>query len=496
MGLILLIREKRLPGELKTHWKLWFFIAVAFALMFTFINLELPNSVRFVGDIELTRAGQTAIAILLFALVLWVTEAIPFHITGMVALLFLALFGVGDFQDVISAGFGNDIVVFFIGVLVLSVFITQSGLGKRISVFVLAKTGNSTSAILLGFLVAGTLLSMWVTDMAAAAILMPLARSILREEGLIPRKSNFGKALMIACAWGPLIGGIATPAGCGANPVAMQFLREIGGIHLSFLDWMAFGVPAALLLIIPSWMVLRWFFPFEIKQLKKTKEELQKEYRHFPPFNREERITLGIFLLTVLFWLLSPMLEEAGIVSIPISMTVLFTFPLFFLPGMTKKTWKDVEKDVDWSGILLIVTGISLGLYLYRSGAASWLAFMLLGRIGAIPLFTQLFVITLAVSLLKVVFSSNTVTATIIVPLVITLGQTMNLNVLGITLAAGMTSSLAFILVTTTPTNVIPYTAGYFTIKDMAKAGLALTLVASLTIALVFWVVGNMTGMF
>jgi sodium-dependent dicarboxylate transporter 2/3/5 len=330
---------------------------------------------------------------------------------------------------------------------------------------------------------------MWITDMAVAAILMPLAKSICEEEGLKPMQSNFGKALLISCAYGPLIGGIATPAGCGANPIAMQFLKTLGGIDINFLDWMVFGVPAAFLMVVPCWLILKFFFPFEMTHLKKTKAELKAEFKDHPPMNKEEKVTLSIFLLTVALWLFSPLIEAKLKFSIPISMTVLITFPLFWFPWMSTLKWKQIERDIDWAGILLIVSGISLGTYLYKSGAAGWLAFILLGKIGSIPLFLQVFAVALGVCFLKVVFSSNTVTATIIIPLIIALGKSLNLDMLGITLAAGLTSSLAFILVTTTPTNVIPYTAGYFSIKDMAKVGIVLSIVGSAIVAIVFVII-------
>lgn len=441
-------------------------------------------------------AAMAALGVLAFCLVLWVTEALPFHITGLVSLALLTFLRVGPYKEIISTGFGNDIVVFFIGVLVLGAFITKSGLGKRISAVILSVTGNDTRLIVLGFLVTGTLLSMWITDMAVAAMLMPLARAILREEGVVPMKSNFGKALMISVAWGALIGGIATPAGCGSNPIALQFLSSMAGIHLSFLDWMAYGVPSALLMVLPAWAILLAFFPPEINRLKVSKEDLRRELQDMPPMNREEGITLAIFVLTVLVWVFTPLLQGPLGMVIEISLPALLAACLFFLPGMSRTKWKEIEAEVDWAGILLIVSGLSLGQYLYKTGAAEWLAVSLLGRVGDVPLFVQIFLVTLAVCILKVVFSSNTVTATILIPLVIELGKATGMDVTAITLAAGLTSSLAFILVTTTPTNIIPFNAGYFSIKDMAKAGLAMTVVASLVVALVFMVVGGLRGEF
>ncbi|TXT50315.1 MAG: solute carrier family 13 (sodium-dependent dicarboxylate transporter) member 2/3/5 [Spirochaetes bacterium] len=442
------------------------------------------------------QAAMSALGVLAFCLVLWVTEALPFHITGMIALALLTFLKIGKYKDIISTGFGNDIVIFFIGVLILGAFITKSGLGKRISAVILSITGNDTRLIILGFLITGVVLSMWITDMAVAAMLMPLARAILQEEAVTPMKSNFGKGLMISVAWGALIGGIGTPAGTGSNPIALQFLSTMAGINLSFLDWMAYGVPSAILLIAPAWGVLLLFFPPEMKRLKVSREDLKIQLKSMPAMHREEKITLSIFILTVLVWVFTPLIQDLIGMQIEISLPALIAATLFFLPGMSRTKWKDIESEIDWAGIILIVSGLSLGTYLYKTGAAEWLAVSLLGRIGEVPLFMQIFLVTLSVCLLKVVFSSNTVTATILIPLIIGLGKALNMDVTAITLAAGLTSSLAFILVTTTPTNVIPFNTGYFSIKDMAKAGLALTVVASLIITPVFMVVGALRGGF
>lgn len=472
------------------------FIGMALLIALVVINLPLNQDMRTIGEATLTKQGQTALAILIFALVLWITEAIPFHITGLLAMVLLTLFKIDSFKNIVKAGFGNDVIVFFIGVLILSSFITKSGFGKRISMFILSLTGNKTSNIILGFLCAGLLLSMWITDMAVAAMLMPLAKNILEEEGVKPLESNFGKSLMISTAWGPIIGGIGTPAGCGANPLAVSFLKDMAGIDVSFVDWMLYGVPAAILLVLPSWFVLLRFFKPEMSHLKKSKEELQKDYKELPPMDHEEKVTVALFAATVALWLFSPLLEQLLGIRIPISMPVILTACLFFFPGMSSIAWKEIQEDVSWSSIVLVVTGVSLGLMLYQSGAAMWVSTALLGGIGEIPTIVRIFAVVLIVSMLKIIFSSNTVTGTIIIPIMIALALSLGLDPLGVTMPAAITASLAFILVTSTPTNVIPYTAGYFSIKDMAKAGVVLTMISSVIVAATLFVIGKMTGLY
>lgn len=380
--------------------------------------------------------------------------------------------------------------------LVLSSFITRSGLGNRISVYLLSKTGNSTAMIVFGFLPVGMVLSMWITNTAVAAMLMPLGVAILREEGVVPMESKFGKALMIACAWGPIIGGIMAPSGAGPNPLAIGFLKEMAGLDLTFVGWMTYGVPAGLLILFPTWGVLMLFFKPEMKRLAKTKAELQAEYDALPPMSREEKVTLVIFLLTVFLWLTTPLYERWLGISIPISMPVLLTAALFFFPGIGRISWKHVEEEISWSSILLIVSGISLGMMLYQTGAAEWLAVLFLGGLGPLHPFLQVLLVVLIVSFIKIFLSSNTVTATIIIPIMITLSVALGIDTLSITVPAALTTSMAFILVTSTPTNVIPYTAGYFSIRDMAVSGVVMTLVAAPIVGATIYVVGLVTGLY
>lgn len=474
----------------------WLTLAAAFAVALVGRFAPVPESIATIGAATLTSDGLASMGVLLFTLLLWLTEAIPFHITGLLGVILLAVFGIESFATVVSIGFGNHIVTFFIGVLILSSFITGSGLGNRISVFLLSRTGNRTSLILLGFMTVGALISAWITDTAVAAMLMPLGAAILKEEGVEPMKSNFGKALMISCAWGPTVGGIMTPAGAGPNPIAIGFLQEMAGVELTFLGWMMFGVPAGLLILLPTWGVLMLVFKPEIKHLKKTRQEMREEYEQLPPMKREEKVTLALFLLTVALWLTTPVFENLLGIAIPISMPVLLTAAIFFFPGVATTPWKTVERDISWSSIILILAGISLGMVLYRTGAAEWLSLATLGGIGSLHPFMLVLLVVIIVSLIKIFLSSNTVTATIMIPIMITLAGAVGLDALTVTMPAALTASMAFIMVTSTPTNVIPYTAGYFSIRDFAVGGLIVSLVSAPIVAAVIYGVGILTGLY
>jgi len=474
-------------------WALFF----ATALLLSVHLLPTPNPVERSGElIILTPEGKTCLAILTFAVTLWVSEAMPFAVTSLLVLLLIPTFGITDFATAVNAGFGNPLIVFFIGVLFLSTGFTFSGLGTRLVLHVLRLAGTRTDRVLLGFLIVGSLLSMWITDMAVAAMLLPLGVGVLKDADLKPLQSNFGRALMISCAYGPLIGGIGTPAGAASNLIALSYLEELAGLTISFGHWMLLGVPAVLLMIPTSWWLLLHIFPPEIDRLPLDGTQIDIKLKALGPLRAAERKTLAIFGLTIALWLTTPWIAEAtdGRIDPPIQAVALLGGLMLFLPTVEVVTWKQAQANMDWGGVMLIVAGLSLGLMVFETGAARWLAQLLLGNLMLVPVLIRPFVIVIAVSLLHLLFSSNTVTGSLIMPILLALALDLRLDPWTIAAPAAFTSTLAFILVTESPTNVLPYSAGYFSIRDMAKIGIWMTLGAAICVTFSITVATIFTG--
>lgn len=461
-------------------------LVAAIVLLLGIYLLPSPEPLQRAGTvIPLTPDGQACLAIMAFAVTLWVTETVPFAVTSLLVVLLIPLFGLADFRGVIRAGFGDPIIAFFIGALMLSSAFTRSGLGTRMVYRILERLGTRTDRVLLAVLAIGSFISWWITDIAVAAMLLPLAVGLLRDAGLKPGGSQFGRALMIATGFGSLIGGIATPAGTAANLVAIAQIKQLAAVDISFGRWMLYGAPASILMVPLCWRLLLWLFPPEIDRLPFSSDDIRRRLDAMGPLSSTERWTLAVFLAVIVVWLATPAVAAwtQGAINPPVEAVALAGGLALFLPGVQVMTWKEAERDIEWGGIMLIVAGLSLGLVVFESGAARWLAWVLLGQITAVPDLLKPVVIVLAVAGLHMLFSSNTVTASIIVPILVALATDLRLDVWAVVAPAAFTSSLAFILVSEGPTTIIPYSSGYFSIGEMAKAGVLMTILASLCVA-------------
>lgn len=260
---------------------------------------------------------------------------------------------------------------------------------------------------------------------------------------------------------------------------------------------MTIGYPAALLMLPLAWFILIKVFPIEKINLKIAEDDLKQRFKEMGPLQKKEIFTVIIFALTIFFWIAAPWIKNwtnGAVDYLNISLVAVGCAMLLFLPGIEVMTWKKAESSIGWGGIILIVSGLSLGMAIYKTGAAEWLAWVAFNKLGLLHPAWQVFAVVLGVSLMKVMFSSNTVTGLIIVPLLIALAKQLGLDPVLLAIPAGITASLAFILVTSTPTNVIPYSSGYFSIADMAKAGLWMTIASSICVTISICFIGRLMG--
>ena len=416
--------------------------------------------------------GYAAIVLLIFAILSWCLQLAPIAVTALAVVALVPFTGLTDFASAVKAGFGDSTFTFFLGVLLLSAAFQKTPLGQRIALEIFRVFGRSPRRVLLGLMLAGTLLAMWVTEVAAAAILYPLALSIVEQSRSRPDAVPLARTLMIGVAWGPAFGGVATPIATGANLVAVTYLEQYGGITIGFGEWMAVGVPIALTLLAAGWLLLARELPKDAPPLELIGE--------LAPISRSEMLLIADFALAIFLWIMG---ERIGLSSHHVA---LMAGLLLFFPGIEVLDWKDAAHTISWDSIILVCAGIVLGDVLYQNGVAEWMAGLLfvpvLLRQG---LFLTGAYIVLTVSVLKILFSSNTVAGVILVPIMITLAGQQGASAWAFVAPCIFSSALAFILITSSPVNVIPYASGCFTPGDMARRGVVMTLLAAVIIA--FW---------
>ena len=487
------------PGDAGPGLRRWIYILLALAVLGGGLLVPLP-AVRGPGGelITLSSEGRASLAVVALCLTLWISEALPFPVTGLAVFLLFPAFGVTSPVEVISSGLGHPLILFFLGLFLISIAFVRVGLGRRIGHWMLVLSRGRASRLILITLGIGAILAMGITSLAAASVMLGIAREILEQSELNSRRSNLGRSLLIATCWGPMIGSLGTPAGAGSNPLAISYLKELAGVEVTFLDWMVLGVPCALLMVIAAWLILRWVFPGEQDTILSPARLRKAETDSHTSMTPREWIFLIIFGTTLTLWIAAPAIERltGGRINLSMQNVGLAAALILFLPGLDLVSWSDAERSVHWGTLWVLAGGLAAGLMLYRSGAARWLAWMLLGPLGSVASLPRVFATIGAVLVLRMLFSSSTAAAAILIPLIIVLAQDMGIDPWLFAAPAAFSLNLAFVFPTQAAAHLVSYSAGQFSAQDMAKGGILLTLIAFGILGAVVLIVGAATGLY
>ncbi|WP_404407164.1 SLC13 family permease [Jeotgalibacillus malaysiensis] len=431
----------------------------------------------------------------------WITEAIPIPATSLLPVILFPLaagVGVGE----VTPNYGDPLVFLFLGGFIISLALERWNLHKRIALSIISFVGTSTSGIMLGFMAATGFLSMWISNTATAMMMVPIGTAIIFQmsslisEGSVKNaegeKDKFAKGLMIAIAFSASIGGIATIIGTPPNTILAAQLRAIYDIDLSFAQWMLFGVPFAVIMILFAWVYLiKFAFPMELKNIPGGKEVIKKERAALGKMSADEKLVAVVFGATALAWILrSFVLQEyvsPAIDDTMIAITgalVLFLIPSFQYQGVKLMNW-ETAKNVPWGILLLFGGGLAIAGGFGATGLDVWIGEQLTVLQGV------QFIVIIAVVSLVVVFlteiTSNTASATMLMPIMAALAVAVDVHPFAVMVPAAVAASCAFMLPVATPPNAVVFGSGYLKMIDMVRAGIWMNFAA--TIALVAFVI-------
>ena len=418
--------------------------------------------------------GHRTLIIVLTVLILIISESIPLPAVAILILIMEVILGV-DTADGVASSFMNDAVFFIMGSLMLAVSIVHQGLDKRLALGIINITGNKTWRIVLGFVAVSAFLSSFIGEHTVAAMMIPVALSLIRNAGLETNKATpLSTLLLFSIAYGCAIGSIGTPSGGGRNVIMIGYLSEFSLVNISYVEWMIFAYPL-LLLEIPLAVLVLWFtFTPTQKIMDSAVRKLKVHVAKTGKLTGNQIMAILVFLLVFLGWVFLSPIIGLGIVALT---------GVFFYLAFGLIEWKEINRNTNWGVILLFGAAISLGIQMKETGAALWVAEKTLISLELIfqdVTIVRWFVSVVLTGILTNLLS-NAATIAVLGPIVLDMGG----DPLIIGISTSIASAFAYLTIVASPTCMIIYSTGLVTSSDYLKAGWKLFLISIVLLFLV-----------
>lgn len=444
--------------------------------------------------------GRAAVAVGTLMAVWWVSEAIPVEATSILPMALFPLLGISGMKEA-CAPYGDPVVFFFMGGMLIGAAMEKWGLPKRFALLVLSGMGGKPAMLVGGVILATGIISMWVNNTSTAVMMLPIALSlwnfVSKHAGADEAKAvrNFGTCLVLGVAYAASIGGVGTLFGSSPNVILTGQLRETLGETLSFVDYARIGVPVMAVMLPVTWLTLVIFYPPRVREIRGLDELVRAERALLGPLKRGEWAVLVVFVLAMVGWVLQDpingwihawrggtgtpktVLTEAGV-------AVIAALALFLIPVSLKKhefvlDWKTGGK-IPWGILLLFGGGMSLADVLRRHGVNEMIGERF-SHIGDVHPLLVLALVSVVLILITEV-ASNTAVATTFIPISIAVAPAIGMHPFLLATAVAMAASNGFALPIGTPPNALAYATGRVTMGRFVRAGLVVDLLAALTI--------------
>ncbi len=462
------------------------FLGPALAILFYFIPMP-----------SLSFNAHMLTVIISWIVIWWVTEPIPIPITALLGAVLCVILGVADAKTVF-APFADPIIFLFLGSFILAKAMSVHKLDKRIaySIMSIKWVGNSSGRILFVFGAISAFISMWVSNTATTAMMLPigigiiyaLAEMMSEKTGKKVNASSlkFGTGMMLMAAYASSAGGIGTPVGTPPNIIGIAMIEKFTHVKIPFFQWMLFAVPLLVVMYIFLFLLMYFMHRPEMKKIEGSREYVRGEKNKLGHWSKGEKNTLFAFIVTVVLWIAPGVFALLGGTSsniykdynalVPEGVAALIGAVLLFLLPVDWKgkeftvTWKQAI-GIDWGTLLLFGGGLTLGNLMFETKLAEAVGRGLMSLSGA----GSLWGVTLASIYIAIMVSeatSNTASANMVVPVIISLCLAANINPVPPAVGATLGASWGFMLPVSTPPNAIVYGSGMVPITKMVRAGI------------------------
>ena len=476
-------------------------IAAVLAMLALMVMPTLPN---------LPAAGQMMLAILAFAVIVWMTQALDYAVSAVVIGAFMvfllayapdaakpaaANMGTQAALALALSGFANSAVALVAAACFIAAGMTATGLDRRIALVVLSKVSARTHHIVLGAMGVGFLLSFVVPSTTArVACLVPIMMGFILAFK-VDKRSRFAGLLVMIAAQTASVWNVGIKTAAAQNMVAVGFIEKQLGTTITWMDWFIAGAPFSALLSVALYFIMTRLMKPEMTEIAGGQETIRAQLLSIGKITVNEWKLLVIVLTLLGFWA-----SENWLHSFDTTSTTLAAIALMLLPRLGVMDWKTSQLGFPWGTVLLFAVGISVGTALLRTGAAPWLANVIVQNLGlqSASAFAILMMLSLFLIIVHLGFASATALASTMIPIMISVLLAVNsaqpvgqgLNVVGMTMLLQFVVSFGFILPVNAPQNMIAYSTDTFDAKDFIRCGLAITAAAMVLLvifSLTYW---------
>ena len=452
--------------------------------------------IYFVNPFSVDANAVKVLAIAGLMITWWVMEALPLPVVALFPLVLFPLLNISKIEEA-AAPYANPIIFLFMGGFMLGLAIEKWNLHRRIALNIVRLTGTSGDRIILGFILATGLLSMWLSNTATTMMMFPIALSVIhvmkdnnKGEGNI---GNFSVTIMLAIAYASNLGGIATIIGTPPNVAYLSYMRKFPEIQVDFFQWMLIGTPLSIILLISLYFVMvKWLFPNRIKSDNATRLLIKNEISQLGPLSVAEKRVMIIFASTAFLWITRSLINEyqSWIKLDDTIIALLCAISLFICPSGNKTKgngsvleWGDTSK-MAWGILLLFGGGISLANAMEKAGLIEQLG-QWLAQFSGNEFILVLIVVIISIFISEVM--SNVAQVIVFAPVVTSLAIALGMNPLMLGIPMTLAASCAGMLPMGTPPNAIVFASGHIKFKQMAKAGFVMNIIAVIFITLFCW---------
>ncbi|MBL7870401.1 MAG: DASS family sodium-coupled anion symporter [Cyclobacteriaceae bacterium] len=440
--------------------------------------------------------AHKVLAVALWMIIWWITEAAPIPITALLPLIVFPVLGVMKMSEA-AAPYANPIIFLFMGGFLIAIGLEKHRLHERIALNLIRITGTSGNGIILGFLMATGFISMWISNTATAMMMLPIAVSVInllrtekknnpQEETIGER--NFAIGLMLVIGYAANIGGVGTLIGSPPNVVFAGLLDQFYNQKMQFGKWMLIGLPVSIILLTACHLVItRLIYPNHLKKIHGADSLIKSKLRELGSIRKEEKLVMVIFGITSFGWIFqqpinlligSDMLNDTNIAMAGGSL-------MFLVPSSLRKftfllDWRDTEK-LAWGILILFGGGLCLAQGLSNAGVIQAVGARIAEQSNSIN-WLLLGLITASIFLTELM--SNVALVQIFIPVVFGIATNLGMDPILLGLPVTLGASMAFMFPVSTPPNAIVFSSGHMKVKDMMRAGIVLNLVSVLIIYL------------